>query len=813
MKTLRKFRVPLAVAVAVAGIFILQCANPVDEPPLMWRSKIELPITNEQFILGTKLADILGGIKDAKMDVLFAGIDTSDTGVTYDTTDPTKMVIDTTKGDTIILSVLRQDSISYDTKQDSMKTKTYYPPLGPFSLAAAPGDNVSAALLKISDSVTLTATAGQFDTVRQYLRTNTSIQRIHITPVSVIVPDTQFLPITIKNISANQITIDSINIQNIANTGVGVHTTLNTGDSTTVRFPVDPVNGINISNVVPSDPNVGYLFALQVLGSSVSNADVIIGFDLTGLKADYARVINHLISFTASLINNYELTDTLKVNYIDVEAGAFHYEIFNSTDMPLSVKIRQLHLWDRAYCMGPANPATGKRQIEDVSELITPLDSNNKYRADVNQGGELPVNPHSGTQFQTPANFNLSADRLFPLWIDSSLLGNPASTFKKSVAPVEYIVTPRQENFVRMVTLSAGDILTCTISAPQFTFGEMLGTVMIPYIREGDTVKVEVPFPFNKSAKDSLKNNFILQKVLANIYLTTKLPDSNPQQPHGAYLQNMGVRYMIYNPAAPQTKVSCSTNFVNIVNNAHFKQRADITNLVNQWPDSLRIAVKVVIPAGTRVRAVNDLPSTDPDYGKYMGRMKIRAITDVRTDIFMDWEVADTTNLDLGVDTAFAIPKGLKYFNKMLDTKAGFVLDVTNHTNIYMTLYGLAAPDSLRRSLYNMSTGRVWELLRDPAQAKDLGYVSFLGSQGVRIPARGRRVIDSVILDQWKINQLFSSDTTAWRWQARFLPYNPAPRPDALIDTDYVEIHSWMHLEGINNMDSLLIWNKDTTGN
>jgi hypothetical protein len=29
---------------------------------------------------------------------------------------------------------------------------------------------------------------------------------------------------------------------------------------------------------------------------------------------------------------------------------------------------------------------------------------------------------------------------------------------------------------------------------------------------------------------------------------------------------------------------------------------------------------------------------------------------------------------------------------------------------------------------------------------------------------------------------------------------------DALIDTDFVKIRSWMHIVGNNNMDSLLIW-------
>lgn len=53
-------------------------------------------------------------------------------------------------------------------------------------------------------------------------------------------------------------------------------------------------------------------------------------------------------------------------------------------------------------------------------------------------------------------------------------------------------------------------------------------------------------------------------------------------------------------------------------------QQADITGVMNLWPVSIYIPVKATIPAGTRIRLVNDLRNPlDPDYNDYMGRMII----------------------------------------------------------------------------------------------------------------------------------------------------------------------------------------------
>ena len=181
--------------------------------------------------------------------------------------------------------------------------------------------------------------------------------------------------------------------------------------------------------------------------------------------------------------------------------------------------------------------------------------------------------------------------------------------------------------------------------------------------------------------------------------------------------------------------------------------------------------------------------------------MMIKALTTVRMNAVLDWEVKDTANLDMGTGK-FAVPEALRYFNKMERRVLNYNMRALNNTNVFMNVYALVAPYNLIHALDTMSVNESWQLIADTALAKERGFVSFLGTEGVKLPPRGEKRASDIALHEDQIATILGSDTCGWRWQARFLP-KPA---DALHDTDYIDISSWMHLEGDNNMDSLLIW-------
>jgi hypothetical protein len=228
---------------------------------------------------------------------------------------------------------------------------------------------------------------------------------------------------------------------------------------------------------------------------------------------------------------------------------------------------------------------------------------------------------------------------------------------------------------------------------------------------------------------------------------------------------------------------------------------------MNTWPDSLYITSTIRVPVGTRVMAVNEQSSLDPDSKEYMGTMNIGALTLVRANLLFGWAVGpDTAKLDLGYGT-FQTPEALKEFNRLENPLASIDMRVFNNTNLYMYVHGLVAPAPLMSTLRNMPTDTVRKLIGDTARAHQRGYISLLGPRGIRIPRRGFNNLDSsrVELQKWHMDTMLKYDSCGWRWEASFIPM----AADTLNDTDFVFIQSWVHVQGINNMDSLLTWGNE----
>jgi hypothetical protein len=737
----------------------------VDEP-LKWRTKVEIPVTNDTFYLGKEMPGMLKNLKTENIAILLAGISKTQPGQMYDTTAPEKFLLDTMRGDTVVFSILRKDSISYDTYEDSMETKYFHPRVGPITITGA---------APVSSSVPLPAVPGSVDI---------PIPKVYSVTFDPTSPD---LSVTVTNNSATGIAGGSITI---LGTTRAMQNPLGAGASQTLTFP-------SAGQTVPGTLRV------SISGTSAADAGKLLGlsFNFNGLIASSIRCMDSLVNFQQTYTNDYSLTDTLDVDYIDMREGAFVYSFQNTSSIPLEVKAEQLHLWN--ISMMSANNITTFEQIALKPGISEDSAKGNLYWGDLTQGFK-EVKVDSTQKF---LGANLAQCRLFPVWNDTIL--NDNGTRGKSVSRVTYTVRTKVPTGAT-ISMNAADSMLFIIKAPGFVFREMSGTVVRAYEREGDTAKIEVPFPFNKGSKDSLKGNFFLKHVEADIYMTPNLPDSTGDTPRRAQMSTLGVRYTLFNPDSPNVKNADSTVFSNVYNNKLFRHRLKMDTILNQWPDSMFIMVKINIPVGTRLLAVNDLYAGDPDWGKYMGRMKIKAVNTVRMNAVLDWEVRDTAHLDLGAGK-FAIGKSYKIANKLQDKSFKFFMNARNHTNAFMNIYALAAPDSvMMKKLDNLSVDSTWSLIRNPAQAAAQGFISLLGNRGVRIPARGRVDTSGVDLNEADLQKILTSDTCSFRWQARFIPYTPV-RSDALIDEDYIDIRSYATVQGTNSMDSLLIWEKDTT--
>jgi hypothetical protein len=746
VKALRTIKRNFLWVIPIAGIFAFFCANPVDEPPLKWRSKMQLPVTNDTFYLPREMNNLFGLIKDNKVEILKSGISKNYPGKDY-VNDPNIPVLDTLKGDTAVFSVLRNDTATYVVSQDSMKAKLYHPVIGAIPIKGA------------SEFIdTLPLPSGPFNNTVSF-----PLERVYQITFDSSSPAFSLMVTNVSN----------ADIPNLIFTIFG--STQNTGGlapggTATLLFP------IALETVADSLPVV-------VTGNATAVASLEFRFNLNGPVASYLRVHHSLVSFDTVFHNNYDLTDTLAVDYIDIASGQFNYRMRNNTGMDLEVMSLHEHLWTIDYC----EALHTIERFEDIgASNPTYIDSMVHFYGLLTDNGYKDIWKSESLQI---LKSNLSQCRLFPEW---------DTIARQSISRVTYYVRKNPLQRDSIVTISKGDSLLFIIEAPLFKFEEMVGTVMEPYVGKGDTQTVAIPFPWNKESKDSLRNRLILEEVYGDIFLKTNVPGKSS-------IDSFDVSYSIW-PAVnpPQAKCTSSTRFVDVVDEKQFRHKTDITNIVNLWPDSAYLTADVRIPRGTRIRAVNDLlDRTDPDYNKFMGRMTIKGITDVRMNAQLRWRTIDTANLDLGTGR-FPVPGALRFFNKMERRKFSYNLSAYNNTNVYMKIYALFSPYGLIDSLYSMSVNETWRLIQDTALARSQGYVSFLGPKGITIPPRREVNLDTVALNDWQIGQILGSDTCGWRWQARFLP----KASDALHDTDYIKVNSWMHIEGDNNMDSLLIWKK-----
>jgi hypothetical protein len=838
VKTIRSFKWRFFLFAAVAGAavaLILRCAVP-NEPPLRWLSKVEVPMTNDSFKLAQNLSDLISGFNDTIVqywyrsdsvphmpdpafshpryyatvgavdtnvdtskhphitvtwqknhvyrfkgynqwedkgaltgDILMGGYDTANLGIRYSESDqpdlftPDLFYPDYKKGDTVVLSIRQADSVSYAVNHDTMEDKYFHPSIGLISVANAPiiSDTFPRTALPplpvgtfgpISFNVILVKTPGGNDTLIEKIIFDTSSPQISV---------------KVKNLSATA-TITNLSIKMIDSTRTVL--TLLPLDSTTLSFPVAG-SGI-----------IGANLPVQIGGTCSDNtARIALDENSNGAIADEVRIRGSLIqSYSNTYINDYELTDTLNVQYIDIQQGSFYYYLSNYTQMRFGVFAQQLHLWNTSECE--------RRHVDSAADIgvafTTWADSNlnNFYFGHLTQVG-ANIQPDTTELLQS---VNLAATRLFPLW-------NPAlGTSGKSVSRVVYTITADPPDPSALYTLKDNDSLTFVIRARGFHFKEMLATVTKAYVRGGDTAKIAVPFPFNKDSRDSLKGKFILKQVMTDIFLTPKLPDS-------AFLDSLNIHFSLFAPNYAGLPISNDTQFTHVVNNKTSRVPVNITSIIKDWPDSMYVMEDVKVPVGTKILAVNEQKFGDTDYTQYQGKMNIRTITKTRTNIMLGWEVNSAAKLDLGIGS-FKVSKSLKSFNRLENALAYLNMNFYNHSNVYMNLYALAAPAPHMRALDNMPLDSVLLLVGDTAKAHQLGYIDLLGTRGIGIPARGHRDTSNVVLQQWETDSMLKYDSCGWRWEATFLPMSA----DTLRDTDYVFIQSYVHMEGVNNMDSLI---------
>jgi hypothetical protein len=524
---------------------------------------------------------------------------------------------------------------------------------------------------------------------------------------------------------------------------------------------------------------------------------------MDGLIVDTVSAVDTLVQFTRSFVNDYDLTDTLDIDFLDLEDGFFQYSMENHTGLFLDVKGIHHDLWKTAYCkLYPT------RQLEHKSDLDTaspPLDSG--YFEGILMQSHTSVAPHTDQVFLSK---NIAKDRMFPQW---------DSVQQRSETYVEYLVkTPEPTG--QILNFASTDSIIFWIRS-DFIWGERIrGRLAVIYDRTSDTTGVTVEYPpFLSQSVDSLRNRLVFDSVPASIFITTRMPGT-------AYLDTVFLDYYLWDAVYPADITSGSDTLLKARNNNVYKLPVDLTDIINKFPDSLVAAFNASIPVGSEVLIVSD--EMGAGVVDALGRMTVKVDAHYQINIGLGYQVTDQTTVSLG--TQMMDLGGYAMLSKLEQPLARMNLKMTNHTNVYVRLRCLMAPEELAANLDSLAENDMNYLSGQLAQSGKTndGYINLLGPNGVVIPSRGGSRQNQIVLTEAMLDVVFKArdsgrvfidcDTTdgvyecdtsdpldkyeskaAMYWQMQLEQMTS----DALHDTDFVRINASFYLEGIANTDSL----------
>jgi hypothetical protein len=698
---------------AGAIIALLQCANPVDEPPLAWKSNVAAPLTNEHYFIGEKFDDLF----DFKND------------------------LEIIKGDTISFAVSRNDTATYERTEKTFDTMFYRVKLGILSIQGAPEQNYSIP----------SASAGTFiDTF------SVPLQKIK----NIVFYDTanNFLDFELSNNS-------DVSLSNVDFGIVGL------GSGHIDALPAQSSHVFSY-NVAGKSINDSLTFIMGLTSPDATPKTLRVKFSFNGVKVFSMNVLDSLLAYSREYVNRYELTDSINIDYVDLQDGMFIYKILNQSGVSFSLSCVHDHIWDAGYC-----ESVSLRGLGDFKTLTTPVDSS-KFKGTI-PNTKINAAPSATEVIQI---VNLSDSRLFTEW---------DTTINKSITNVRYTVATNPTG--RYTTVSALDSLKFTIATLSFKFKRIAGTFTEPMEYEADTEKVAIDLPWNTTVKDSLRGKFILKNVWADLELKTKMTADS-------HIDTLGIDFIAFDPESTVVRDSLITRFVNVSNDSVYSRAMNIADVANCFSDSIAIAVRVHIPTGTKFKFTN---TTDLLDNNIIGKMVIDAYTNFRLNAKLDWEVDDTVNMDLG-SSRTKLPEAFQYFRKMQQRSGTFEMWVRNNTNLNVSLFALVAPDALMDTLDSLSMNKMYAYLKSKDKAISAGYIDLFGENGVKIPQRDTTTeyYDTVELNELQIQKLVSADSLNFRW---WIQFKPQPR-DALKKKDFIDIKSRLGIRGTNNTDSLLIW-------
>lgn len=491
-------------------------------------------------------------------------------------------------------------------------------------------------------------------------------------------------------------------------------------------------------------------------------------FSFDGLTSSDATICDTMINYTDSFEGCFSLSDLINLNTIDIDKARLGCTIEN----PAKIQFRLEGVIDDAWDLDFAKT----NNLHSLNQLSVLSDST--YFAGNVINDTLYENPHnidlsSLYSFEIPLN----KMRLFPSWNADSM---------KSV--LNYTFTINSVSDGRYVHFNKNDVWKFKLITKQFPFIQIDGT-FIDSIVEPFSSEHETGFDWESGITESLRKSFRFDsaKMVLNF-----IPDLPPQ----SSLDSLRLHFQLNSDITPDTPVISNLVLEKLKPDTTFYRTIDVNPVINDWPNTIGINSRVVLPKNTAIKLFNRKDSQ----GQYLNTLNVGMNVIWKLEIPFAWHVTDTIITELESSSFTLDSDDMDWINKIENVRAVFNLFAVNKTNVNAILHALGSSEKHSDELMAIPESYIGRPDIETLVGENVFCI--FGPEGLEVKPRGDTCSATATLDNRGVDALISDEGCAVRW---FLVM-PSCNPDQFNNSDYLDFRATATVEGIGRADSLLYW-------
>ncbi|MDO5575539.1 MAG: hypothetical protein Q4F84_00550 [Fibrobacter sp.] len=494
---------------------------------------------------------------------------------------------------------------------------------------------------------------------------------------------------------------------------------------------------------------------------------VIFSFD--GLSSSDATICDTMIDYTDSFTGCFCLSDLIDLKTIDLDKARLVCAIENPAKIQFEFDGVINNAWDLDFAE--------RNNLHSLTQLST-LQNDSIFFAG---------NVIHDTLYENPYNINLSSSfsfeiplnemRLFPTWNADSM---------RSV--LDYVFTITAVPDKRYVHFNKNDVWRFKLKTKQFPFIQIDGT-FIDSIVEPFSSEHETGFDWESGIIDSLRKAFRFDSAKMFLDLTPDLP---PQ----SSIDSLRLDLQLNSDINPNSQVVSNIVLENLIPDTTFYRNIDINPIINDWPNTIGINSRVVLPKNTALKLFNKKNSQ----GQYSNTLTVGMNIIWKLQIPFAWHVTDTIITELEPSSFTLDSDDMDWINKIENVRAVFNLFAVNKTNVNAILHALGSSEKHSDELMAIPDSVIGR--QDIENLIGENIFCIFGSEGLEVKPRGDTCSAIATLDNRGVDALISDEGCAVRW---FLVM-PFCNSDQFNNSDYLDFRATAIVEGIGRADSLLYW-------